>query len=86
MFSVPTPQSGVTITNGVRWSRNQQGIEMVNKRTCPQCDQVVYYGIYCSNVCADKGYRQWKEGEPERIKQAIMKRREDEDNATDEAV
>jgi hypothetical protein len=29
-------------------------------RLCPECKKVVYYGIYCSNVCSDKGYIKWK--------------------------
>jgi hypothetical protein len=23
-------------------------------RTCPQCGTIIYYGLFCSNVCSDE--------------------------------
>lgn len=28
-------------------------------RRCPECDRPVYYGIFCSNRCADADYDRW---------------------------
>lgn len=33
---------------------------MNDTRKCPQCGKTVWYGIYCSNVCSDKAFEQWK--------------------------
>lgn len=30
-------------------------------RRCPECEKIVVYGIWCSNKCADKAYKRWKE-------------------------
>lgn len=35
-------------------------------RTCSKCGKVIYYGIYCSNVCSDAVYRDWKKQQVKR--------------------
>ena len=37
-----------------------EGDARKKQHTCPVCGRPVYYGITCSNYCADKAYRQWK--------------------------
>lgn len=36
-------------------------------RKCPQCGEAVWYGIYCSDRCSDKGFREWKRRNPEKV-------------------
>lgn len=40
---------------------------MRKERHCPTCGVVVWYGIYCSNVCSDKGYAEWLERNKENV-------------------
>lgn len=30
------------------------------ERRCGRCDKIIYYGLYCSNYCADKDFAAWK--------------------------
>jgi len=31
----------------------------VSQRKCAECDQIIYYGLYCSNLCSNVAYERW---------------------------
>lgn len=33
----------------------------MSDRTCGECGRTIYYGLYCSNDCADRSYARWCE-------------------------
>ena len=44
---------------------------MREKRTCGWCDKPIYYGLMCSNECADKSYEQWKKNNPTILTESV---------------